>query len=151
MSRPDASRLGCDSGTSDEHGDAAEPLRLLCDEMLLGLGRWLRIAGYDAGYDTSIATAGMSDDALVALAAAERRMLLTCDRRLAVRAPHVDVLTLPTEGLDAAAVEVRERIGVDWLRAPFTPMSGRQHPATAGESGRPRPDSRDFPRRPRAD
>ena len=37
-------------------------MRLLCDEMLARLGRWLRAAGYD----TEIATGGASDRALTA-------------------------------------------------------------------------------------
>ena len=36
--------------------------------MLRGVGRWLRIAGYD----TAIAASGSADGALLALAAAER-------------------------------------------------------------------------------
>ena len=35
----------------------ADELRFLCDEMLAGLGRWLRIAGYD----TAIARRGRRD------------------------------------------------------------------------------------------
>jgi uncharacterized protein len=57
-------------------------LRLLCDEMLKGIGRWLRAAGYDA----AIADESARDDELLARAGAENRVLLTCDRRLAARA-----------------------------------------------------------------
>jgi hypothetical protein len=42
------------------------------------LGRWLRIAGYD----TAIAERGRRDRELVEQAHAEKRILLTCDRRL---------------------------------------------------------------------
>lgn len=92
-------------------------MRLLCDEMLKGIGRWLRAAGYDV----AIAEDGAHDDDLVARAGAERRLLLTCDRRLAARAgagPAIAVLA--TESLDEAARELSARFGIDWLHAPFT-------------------------------
>jgi uncharacterized protein len=92
-------------------------MRLLCDEMLKGVGRWLRAAGYDA----AIVDAGAHDDDLLARAAAEHRVLLTCDRGLAKRAgPDATVVVLGTEHFDDAARELRERLGIDWLHAPFT-------------------------------
>ena len=48
----------------------ADELRFLCDEMLAGLGRWLRIAGYD----TAIASGGRRDRDLVKQAHAEQRI-----------------------------------------------------------------------------
>ena len=45
----------------DGNGDA---VRLLCDEMLKGIGRWLRAAGYD----TAIAQDGVADEDLLAQA-----------------------------------------------------------------------------------
>ena len=92
-------------------------MRLLCDEMLRGIGRWLRVAGYD----TLIARSGTADADLVAFARAEERLFLTCDRRLArtiSEDPHL--IVLPSEALDEAAHELRERRGIDWLHAPFT-------------------------------
>jgi hypothetical protein len=59
-----------------------ETPRFLCDAMLGRLARWLRVLGYDAGY------ADLPDDALVELARAEGRVLLTRDTRL-VRRPDV--------------------------------------------------------------
>ena len=92
-------------------------MKLLCDEMLQGLGRWLRVAGYD----TAVAEGGSADEVLLRLAAAERRILLTCDRGLdQTAAGPVSVLVLATERLDPAAAEVRSRLGVDWLHRPFT-------------------------------
>jgi uncharacterized protein len=92
-------------------------MRLLCDEMLKGVGRWLRAAGYDV----AIVDDGAHDDELLARAAAENRLLLTCDRRLAGRAaPDATVIVLRTERFDSAARELRERLRVDWLHAPFT-------------------------------
>lgn len=92
-------------------------MRLLCDEMLKGVARWLRAAGYDV----AIVTEGAHDDDLLARAAAENRLLLTCDRRLAERAgPDAMVVVLGTESFDGAAGELRDRLRVDWLHAPFT-------------------------------
>ncbi len=92
-------------------------MRLLCDEMLRGIGRWLRVAGYD----TLIARSGTADADLVAFAQAEGRLFLTCDRELArtiSEDPHLVVLA--SEALDEAARELCERPGIDWLHAPFT-------------------------------
>jgi uncharacterized protein with PIN domain len=92
-------------------------MRLLCDEMLKGVGRWLRAAGYDV----AIVDDGAHDDDLLARAAAENRLLLTCDRSLAGRAaPDARVIVLRTERFDSAARELSERLGIDWLHAPLT-------------------------------
>jgi uncharacterized protein len=92
-------------------------LRLLCDEMLRGLGRWLRAAGYD----TLIARSGTADLDLIAFARTERRILLTCDRELAKLAgDDPEVVTLATESPDQAADELSARLGIDWLAAPFS-------------------------------
>ena len=89
----------------------------LCDEMLQGLGRWLRAAGHD----TAVAEPGQADSDLLQWAGAEARLLLTCDRELAARAaPRVAVLTLPAEGLDAGARRLSADLGLDWLHAPFS-------------------------------
>ena len=73
--------------------------RLLCDEMLRGLGRWLRAAGYD----TVIAEGGLPDRALAKRCAKENRVLLTKDRSLAAtvagRAPVVLVLICGVFGI----------------------------------------------------
>jgi uncharacterized protein with PIN domain len=93
-----------------------EAVRLLCDEMLKGIGRWLRAAGYD----TAIAKSGVSDDDLLAQAHAEDRVLLTCDRRLAGRGAPGAVVLLDSASLDEAARALREGLGIDWLQEPFS-------------------------------
>jgi|HigsolmetaAR204D_1030405.scaffolds.fasta_scaffold20087_1 hypothetical protein len=97
--------------------DRASPIppRLLCDEMLQRLGRWLRAAGYD----TAIAAGGIPDRDLLELAKAEMRVLITRDRALASRSG-VPVVALNETGIDAAAHTLRASIGIDWLHAPFT-------------------------------
>jgi uncharacterized protein with PIN domain len=92
-------------------------VRLLCDEMLRGLGRWLRAAGHD----TLIARGGTSDLDLLAFARAEGRILLTCDRELArLAGGDPQVVALATEAPDPAAGELSARLGIDWLAAPFS-------------------------------
>jgi uncharacterized protein with PIN domain len=91
-------------------------VQLLCDEMLKGIGRWLRAAGYD----TAIAQDGVADDELLAQARAENRILLTCDRVLTARSSSGAVVLLPSERLDEAARAWREHLAIDWLHAPFS-------------------------------
>ena len=81
----------------------ADDLRFLCDEMLAGLGRWLRIAGYD----TAIADRGRRDRELVEQAHAEQRILLTRDRRLVeIRRANDRTIVLECDGIDACAGEL---------------------------------------------
>jgi uncharacterized protein len=107
--------------------------RLLCDEMLQRLGRWLRAAGYD----TAIADGGKPDADLLKQASDEGRILLTRDRGLAMGAGStVAVVELATDELDAAARALRDGIGIDWLRAPFTRClvdNAALHPARPAE------------------
>jgi len=93
-------------------------VRLLCDEMLARLGRWLRAAGYD----TEIATGGASDRALTAHSAGDGRLLLTRDRHLAefAAARIVPVLHLTENNVEAQARRSRQALGVDWQHDPFT-------------------------------
>jgi uncharacterized protein with PIN domain len=93
------------------------PVKLLCDEMLGGLGRWLRTAGHDA----ASAGRGLADAALLDFALSEKRLLLTCDRALGTRRGSAgSVVTLSSAGLEATARELAERVQIDWLYAPFT-------------------------------
>lgn len=89
----------------------------LCDEMLAGLARWLRAAGYD----TSRAENGMADGVLVTLALAEGRLLLTRDRAMSQRRAAASlVVVLSGDELNAWARELSARLALDWRRAPFT-------------------------------
>jgi uncharacterized protein with PIN domain len=71
--------------------------------MLGRLGRWLRILGYDTGYDS-----GADDWALIRRARAENRLLLTRDRQLAARRG-VSTLLVESEEL---AEQVRQIVAV---------------------------------------
>lgn len=105
----DAHRHGRESRTG--------PLRLVCDEMLKGLARWLRAAGHDA----CVGPDGASDRSLLARAIAESRWLITRDAGLTrLRQAGDVVLVLGENGLDRCARELTGRLDVDWLYAPFT-------------------------------
>lgn len=92
-------------------------MRLMCDEMLLRLGRWLRAAGYD----TAIAEGAADDAALIARCAAERRVLVTRDRRLAaLGGAAVPVVRLTENRLDEQACALKTALAIDWQHAPFT-------------------------------
>ena len=94
-----------------------DALRFLCDEMLAGLGRWLRIAGYD----TAIAERRRRDRDLVEQAHAEGRILLTRDRRLMEIRRAVDhTIVLEANGIDACAEELTSRLGLDWALDPLS-------------------------------
>ncbi|HZQ59817.1 MAG TPA: Mut7-C RNAse domain-containing protein [Casimicrobiaceae bacterium] len=89
----------------------------LCDEMLGRFARYLRAAGYD----TTLASGGMADRDLLALAAHEHRLFLTCDRGIAEhKAARERAIVLPRASLDDLARELTRIAHVRWLRAPFT-------------------------------
>jgi uncharacterized protein len=95
----------------------ADALRFLCDEMLAGLGRWLRIAGYD----TAIAARSCRDRDLVEQAHAEQRILLTRDRRLVeIRRAGNRTIVLEGVGIDACAKELSRRLALDWALDPLS-------------------------------
>jgi len=71
----DALRLPCDA--SAVACDANEALRVACDAMCGGLARWLRVLGVNTAYVRDI-----EDSALVRQALAERRVVLSSDRKL---------------------------------------------------------------------
>lgn len=91
-------------------------MKFHCDAMLAGLARWLRAAGHD----TSLASTE-SDREILETAARECRVLLTRDRQLAGRTVAIGrVLLLEGETVPEQAVELRQKLGVDWLHRPFT-------------------------------
>lgn len=92
-------------------------MKFLCDEMLRGLGRWLRAAGYD----TAIAGDGAADRDLLSQAVAEERIVVSRDRQLLEhRAAVGRVVLLDAEGTDGCARELSARLAVDWSYRPFS-------------------------------
>lgn len=92
--------------------------KFVCDEMLQGLGRWLRAAGYD----TRIASNGEHDAELLQLARQEGRLFLTRDRKLlgAHREDADIIVLLQANDVPACIEELTARCGLNWCRAPFS-------------------------------
>jgi uncharacterized protein with PIN domain len=85
--------------------------------MLQRAGRWLRAAGYDV----LIARPGQADRELIALACREQRYLLTRDQGLIeYRDADKCVVLLQANELRAILAEINERLGIDWLKQPFS-------------------------------
>jgi uncharacterized protein len=92
-------------------------VKLLCDEMLGRMARYLRAAGYDTG----LLVPGTDDGAAIARAAREGRLLLTTDRELAQRREaRGRTLVLQVAPLDETARALSAALGIDWQHAPFT-------------------------------
>ena len=94
-----ALRVTCGENTElmlpQDEPTAKEPApRLLVDAMLGRLVRWLRLLGYDAAYWRD-----GSDEALIAAAQAEDRLIVTRDHALAGRRG-VRAVLIAAEGLD---------------------------------------------------
>lgn len=91
--------------------------KFLCDEMLHGLGRWLRAAGYD----TAIAEPGTADRMLIEVALNDKRTLITRDRKMnEIRYADRVVLLLLNNELDDCAVELTHKLNLDWQFKPFS-------------------------------
>jgi uncharacterized protein len=87
------------------------PPRLLADEMVGTLARYLRMAGCDTAY-----ARGNSDDEIVVRAAAEQRVVVTRDRALAGRLPG-SVLLVSTA--------IGEQVRATWAALPSIPREVR--------------------------
>ena len=115
-----ALRVTCGENTGlmlpqDEPTAKESAPRLLVDAMLGRLVRWLRLMGYDAAYWRD-----GSDEALVAAARAEDRLIVTRDHALA-RRRGVRAMLIAAEGLDEQIIEARSALG--GAPAPFTRCS----------------------------
>jgi len=92
-------------------------LRFLCDAMFGQLGHWLRAAGYD----TLIAGQGTADGDLIGRAIADRRILLTRDRKIGeIRGAGTHAVVLRSERIEAVAADITSRLAIDWLARPFS-------------------------------
>lgn len=92
-------------------------MKFFCDENLQRLGSWLRAAGYD----TRIESDGRDDYQLLQQAIAERRKLITRDRKLLEfrRAPG-HVILLEANNLEECAESLSRQLPINWLYRPFT-------------------------------
>ncbi len=92
-------------------------MKLLCDEMLQGLAKWLRAAGYD----TLVADAETPDRNIVKQAKLEHRTLITRDRSLLqIRHASKVALLLQSNQLEDCVHELNQKLNINWQIAPFT-------------------------------
>jgi uncharacterized protein with PIN domain len=92
-------------------------MEFLCDHMLSRLGKWLRAAGHD----TIIITTSISDHAILSLALATGRLLVTRDRHfLTMKAAIPLLLYLKSNAFEACVQELNQKIKMNWLYAPFS-------------------------------
>ncbi len=92
-------------------------MKFFCDQMLEGLGKWLRTAGYD----TLIASANMQDQEIFARAVAEGRLLLTRDRQfLEMENPQKNVIFLHGNSIEECVKELNGKLKINWLFQPFS-------------------------------
>ena len=132
---------------TEKHSGLLCPLntpRFVCDEMLRGLGEWLRVAGYD----THMPEEGTEDRDVLAMAAADNRWLVTRDRELVLhRNGPQHVLLLISDGQLDNIKELTFKLNLDWLHAPFSrckrcntpfhkgPLPGSSAPPEIGQQG----------------
>lgn len=95
--------------------DEPQVPRFVADAHLGGLARLLRMAGFDTLYDNAYA-----DEAIAAIAAAERRVLLTRDRELLKRRTVEQGCYLHAIRPEAQLRELYLRLGLAPLARPFT-------------------------------
>jgi len=86
------------------------PYRFLFDEMLKGLARWLRAAGYD----TNICQTGANDRAIFTQAKQEKRLLITRDRKfIEFRHAKEIVILLQSNRRPDCAKELTQRLNIN--------------------------------------
>ena len=92
-------------------------MRFVCDQMLVGLGKWLRAAGYD----TIIIETSIPDQQILEYALNEERLLLTRDAHfLKMKTTGETVIFLRGNSIKECIQELNERLNIDWLLDPFS-------------------------------
>jgi uncharacterized protein with PIN domain len=86
-------------------------MKLLCDHMLGSLAKWLRIFGFDTFYPDSTT----NDDFILQIATREKRLLISRDKELLIRAKKtlVPVLEIQTTNLTEQLQQILKKIPVD--------------------------------------
>jgi len=87
-----------------ESDKPTDEVRLLADAMLGKLAKWLRLLGYDTAYNPA-----WDDAAIVRLARAEGRVILTRDRELAARRG-VRALLLVSDQLEEQMAQIMNEL-----------------------------------------
>jgi hypothetical protein len=121
--------IHCVCGARVAHGErmrGVEPPRFAADAMLGRLARWLRVLGFDTSWEAHV-----PDAALVRLALAERRTVLTRDRRLPEEWSLVPVCVLYAEELRGQLAELGPRFGLAAHARPFSRCNRCNEPLEA--------------------
>lgn len=83
----------------------------------MGLGRWLRAAGYD----TLIISSSIDDEEIYIMAQADKRLLLTRDHHfLVMKGANDTVCYLASNSLTDCIHELTGKLGINWLYNPFS-------------------------------
>ena len=91
--------------------------RFLCDEMLKGLARWLRAAGYD----TEICMSGVPDRLVLQQAVNEDRILITRDHKMMeFRDAGNSVIWLECNDTESCIAALASKTLINWLLNPFS-------------------------------
>ena len=86
-------------------------MKILCDQMLGTLAKWLRILGFDTFY----ANAEMSDEDLLNIAKGENRTIFTRDKELIIRGKkkNLNVISIETTDLDLQLNHALKHVNID--------------------------------------
>lgn len=97
--------------------DRLNQIRFLCDEMLIGLARWLRAAGYD----TEVCDLAVADRSILEYAINDNRVLITRDQKL-MEYRHADniVLYLNCNDIESCVKDLDKKAHINWLLDPFS-------------------------------
>ena len=86
-------------------------MKILCDQMLGTLAKWLRILGFDTFY----VNAEMSDEDLLNIAKGENRTIFTRDKELIIRGKkkNQNFMAIETTDLDLQLNQVLKHVNID--------------------------------------
>ena len=86
-------------------------IKLLCDQMLGTLAKWLRLLGYDTVYIDN----DLPDEDIIELAKKENRIILTRDKNLVITAKRENLRTIEIKpvDLDEQIKSVIKKFGLD--------------------------------------
>ena len=86
-------------------------MKILCDQMLGTLAKWLRILGFDTFY----VNAEISDEDLLNIAKGENRTIFTRDKELIIRGKkkNLNVIAIETTGLDLQLNQALKHVNID--------------------------------------
>lgn len=94
--------------------------KFLCDEMLTGLGRWLRIAGYD----TWIVEPGAKDHDIAVLVKSSQRWFLTCDVDFVdLLKDQPSIIWFENSNITQCVKKLNRTLNINWLDHAFVRCS----------------------------